>query len=62
MCHSSQSETKRKKVYKIDPKTNKIVEVYNSVTELGHILQGDSHYIVHKNAPYKGFLYTYTHP
>ena len=62
MCHSSQSETKRKKVYKIDPKTKEIVEIYNSLTEMGHIINGDSHYILHKNAPYKGFLYTYNPP
>lgn len=62
MCHSSQSETKRKKVYKIDPKTNQIVEIYNSLTEMGNTINGDSHYILHKNAPYKGFLYTYTPP
>jgi hypothetical protein len=62
LCHAGQGETNRKKVYKIDPKTNQVVETYTSVTELGHLLKADSHYIMHKNAPYKGYLYSYTPP
>ena len=62
LCHAGQGIVNRKKVYKIDPKTNKVIETFDSVTELGHKLKADSYYIMHKNSPYKGFLYSYNPP
>ncbi len=53
----------RKKVYKINPKTNKVEFIFNSLTETTNILKNDMYYKVTKKIVHTdGYLYTFDNP
>ena len=51
-----------KKIYKIDPNTNKVVKTYKSLTAVSGLLDNDMSHKVKNKVLHKGFLYSYNEP
>jgi prophage antirepressor-like protein len=60
--HKSDSTKLRKKVYKIDPNTNVVVEIFSSLTEASQKQKNDMYHKVKHGILHHGFLYSYTQP
>jgi hypothetical protein len=58
----SSNKANRKRVYKIDPQTNRVVETYGTLGEASKVADNDMAHKIRKKILHKGFLYTYDKP
>lgn len=61
-CHKTESQKKRKMVYKIDPTSNTVVHTYGSLSECSQTLNNDMSYKIKNKSLHNGFIYSYQLP
>ena len=56
------NKANRKTVYKVDPETNKVVQIYRTAGEASKSEQNDMTHKIRNNILHKGFMFTYDKP